>query len=108
VKGDAKPIDQSLEVNTKTDVETFIEVTKAGVYDCMAKVSYERNPLAQSTCSIALNGEFAFTVFGQGTEGKTVEVEGAHLRLQPGVYRLTVHFVKPGMKLEKLEFSEVS
>ncbi len=41
-----------------------------------------------------------------GTDGKTVDVEGLKVKLETGFYTLDVDFVKPGLELDRLIFSK--
>jgi beta-glucosidase len=67
-------------------------------------MAYDRSALAQSSCSLSINGEFAMSLSVNGTDSKTVSVEGVAVQLQPGIYRFATHFVKKGAELKSIEF----
>lgn len=100
----AVPIEQPLLINSKTNLELEVYVEQAGIYQCKGVMHYERDALAQSACSLWLNGEFSQTLPTNGTEGKSVEVEGLEIKLEAGLYQLALDFVKPGLTLESLMF----
>ncbi|NVD08806.1 beta-glucosidase [Vibrio sp. JPW-9-11-11] len=103
-KTDALAITEPLQIESKTNTRVTFRVDQAGIYQCFADVSYERDSLAQSACSLWLNGEFSQTLPTNGTDGKMVRVEGLKVRLEPGIYHLAVDFVKPGLLLKQLEW----
>ncbi|MGB5444039.1 MAG: beta-glucosidase, partial [Psychromonas sp.] len=102
----AMPIDKEIDLNTKTNKSVTIEVVEAGDYQVSASVRYERNSLAQSSCSLSLNGVFCMSLSTNGTDGKRITLEGLKVRLEKGIYELAVDFVKPGLELESLKFSK--
>jgi beta-glucosidase len=91
-------------VNSKLDSEFLLQVTQEGEYLCTAQMAYDRSALAQSSCSLSINGEFAMSLSVNGTDSKTVSVEGVAVQLQPGIYRFATHFVKKGAELKSIEF----
>ncbi|MDE1248491.1 glycoside hydrolase family 3 C-terminal domain-containing protein [Vibrio aestuarianus] len=98
-------IEQPISVNSKTNQTIELYVAKEGIYQCRGVMNYERDSLAQSACSLWINGEFSQTLPINGTDGKSVEVEGLQVRLEAGVYQLALDFVKPGVMLEQLVFT---
>ncbi|HDY7982406.1 glycoside hydrolase family 3 protein [Vibrio vulnificus] len=98
------PVTQRMVVNSQNHCELWVEVAQAGHYLCFAEMAYDREPLAQSSCSVSINGEFAMSLPTNGTEGKTVEIEGIAIHLQAGIYRIDPQFVKKGAELKTLRF----
>ena len=105
--GDAVALAAGLEFNTKVNAAARMEVAEAGVYRVLARARNERDRAAQSSCSLYLNGTFAMSIPVNGTEGRWVEVQGVPVRLEPGLYEVTLDFVKPGLELGRLEFARV-
>lgn len=103
-QGDVFSIESPLELQTKHDQSILLQVATQGRYQFKAMMSLDRDSLAQSTCSLMLNGEFAMTFSVHGTSGESVWVEGLEVELSPGIYELDLVFVKPGLKLERLIF----
>ncbi|RAH26149.1 beta-glucosidase, partial [Vibrio vulnificus] len=98
------PVTQRMVVNSPNHCELWVDVAQAGHYLCFAEMAYDREPLAQSSCSVSINGEFAMSLPTNGTEGKTVEIEGIAIHLQAGIYRIDTQFVKKGAELKTLRF----
>ncbi|EOB2817140.1 TPA: glycoside hydrolase family 3 protein [Vibrio vulnificus] len=98
------PVTQHMVVNSQNHCELWVEVAQAGHYLCFAEMAYDREPLAQSSCSVSINGEFAMSLPTNGTKGKTVEIEGIAIHLQAGIYRIDTQFVKKGAELKTLRF----
>jgi beta-glucosidase len=99
-------IDKEIDFSSKSNKSLTIEVVEKGIYQVNGIASYERNSLAQSSCSLSLNQIFCMSLPVNGTEGKQVTVQGLKLRLDKGFYELSVDFVKPGMQLERLSFTK--
>jgi beta-glucosidase len=97
-------IDESIEWFTTSDKSAFVKVVEEGVYQVSALVNYPRDSLAQSTCSVSLNGTYAMSLSTNGTEGKQATIEGSPVKLVPGFYQVAIEFLKPGLELEKLAF----
>lgn len=100
--GETHPIEESIKLGTKLNTSVVIEVSEAGIYQFNGVMNYERDALAQSSCSLLLNDEFSMTLPLHGTDGESVTVEGLKVKLQPGFYYLDINFVKPGLELEEI------
>jgi beta-glucosidase len=101
----AKLLENEMILSTKTNCSVPVLVDQAGVYQVSAQVNYAHNSLAQSSCTLVLNGEYTMSFSTNGTDGKTVVIEGAKVRLEPGGYQLKIEFLKPGFELERLIFT---
>ncbi|MGR5421043.1 glycoside hydrolase family 3 protein [Vibrio sp. PNB22_3_1] len=101
-EGQIQPIGQDIVLNTKVNASVVIEVREAGVYQFNGVMKYERDSLAQSSCSLSFNGDFSMTLPLHGTDGELITVEGLQVKLTPGFYTLDIDFVKPGLELEKI------
>ena len=99
-------IESDIQLNCKTNKTLIIEVAEAGVYQCSGLISYDRNSLAQSSCSLSLNGIFSMSLGVNGTDGKVITVEGLQVKLEKGLYQLDLNFVKVGLELECLIFTK--
>lgn len=91
---------EPIELRTLTCAEFDIYVEQEGVYQCQALMNYQRDSLAQSSCSLSINDEFAMSFPIHGTEGASLLVDGLKIRLAKGRYRFAIEFVKPGAELE--------
>ncbi|MCG9752247.1 glycoside hydrolase family 3 C-terminal domain-containing protein [Vibrio brasiliensis] len=94
----------AIEVNASTNLVFDIEIEVEGIYHCQGLMSYDRDSLAQSSCSMAINDQFAMSFPVHGTEGKSVLVDGLKIQLERGTYTISVDFVKAGALLEMLYF----
>lgn len=103
-----KAIDVPLELNTKGNARLMIEVNRTGVYQCYAHMRYDRNSLAQSSCSLSINGVFAMSLPVNGTDNKLVRVEGLKVKLEQGFYQIELDFVRPGPEITTLNFIQCS
>jgi beta-glucosidase len=102
----ATRLEEGIDLNTKINKIVTMEVVEAGVYQFTSSVRYDRHSLAQSSCSLSLNGIFAMSLSVNGTDGERVTVEGLKVRLEKGFYELTVDFLKRGLELERLMFTK--
>lgn len=99
-------VTNDINFNATTYVKTALKVEQDGIYQCHITTNYDRNSIAQSSCSLILNGEFAMSFTVHGTDGKTIDAEGLKLELQAGIYDLDINFVKPGMVIETMSFTK--
>jgi beta-glucosidase len=104
---DAVSIEDVIKLDAKTNTNLIIEVKEDGVYHCSGQILYDRNPMAQSTCSLSFDHVFSMTFSVHGTDGKVHKVEGLTINLAKGLYELSLDFVKPGLEIESLEFTKV-
>ncbi|MFT6986650.1 MAG: beta-glucosidase [Psychromonas sp.] len=102
----AQPIEDTIQLNRKTNTSFTIAVADPGIYQCSALICYERNSLAQSSCSLRFNGIFSMSLAVNGTDGKLVTIEGLQVKLEKGLYKLDLDFVKSGLELERLIFTK--
>lgn len=98
---------RSMVLNTSTQVTFDIAVDEAGIYQCLAEMKYERDALAQSSCSLSINDLFSMSFPVHGTDGTTQQVEGLEVKLDKGFYTFSIDFVKPGAVLEVLHLNKV-
>ncbi|EHK9002076.1 glycoside hydrolase family 3 protein [Vibrio vulnificus] len=96
--------DQTIELNSQSASQCLLQVEHSGTYLCFAQMAYDREALAQSSCSLSINGEFAMSLPTNGTNGQSVKVEGRAISLSSGVYWLESQFVKKGAVLQILRF----
>ncbi|GAL33394.1 beta-glucosidase [Vibrio maritimus] len=75
--GSARAIEEPVVLETKADTNVTLHVSKAGQYQVSMNTSYDRNELAQSSCSLHLNGDYSMSLSTNGTEGNAVDVEGS-------------------------------
>ncbi|MDX1303518.1 glycoside hydrolase family 3 protein [Photobacterium sp.] len=100
-----QPIETPIELNTKMNTSVAIGVAETGIYQCRGAMKYERDSLAQSSCSLSLNDVFSMSLPINGTDGKLVMVEGLQVKLDKGYYKLDIDFVKPGLELVNIIFT---
>ncbi len=100
-------VDEDIVLNAKVNTSVVIEIAESGVYKFNGTMSYDRDSLAQSSCSLFLNGVFSMTLPIHGTNGESITVEGLKVKLKPGFYTLDINFVKPGLELERLSCNKV-
>jgi len=100
-------VEEGINLSTKVGTRISFAVDRPGVYQIMATACNARTALAQSTCSLYLNGAFVMTLSVNGTEGKQVDLTGVKVRLEKGLYELQVDFVKPGLELQRIQFVPV-
>lgn len=102
----ARPIEDEIKLNSKTNTRLTVEVTQAGLYQCSSLIRYDENSLAQSSCGLSFNGIFSMSLGINGTDGKLARVEGLQVNLEKGRYELSLNFVKPGLEIERLIFTK--
>ena len=103
----ALPIEEEIKLNCQTNTSVTIAVTEPGIYQCNGLIRYDRNSLAQSSCSLSFNGIFSMSLAVNGSDGKLVNIEGLQVKLEKGLYELDLDFVKSGLELESLIFTKV-
>ncbi|MGR5295127.1 glycoside hydrolase family 3 C-terminal domain-containing protein [Vibrio mediterranei] len=99
-------INDSISLNCTSNTAISLEVKEDGIYQISATASYDRNSLAQSSCSLSINGEFSMSLPLNGTDGNIQTIEGLQVRLHKGHYQIQIEFVKPGLKLHQLAFTQ--
>lgn len=102
--GEVVALERGITFNTKVNASAVMRVAEAGVYRVLAYARYPRDKVAQSSCSLYLNGTFALSIPVSGTEGELIEVQGIPVRLEQGLYELALDFVKPGLEIARLSF----
>ncbi|MGR5175731.1 glycoside hydrolase family 3 protein [Vibrio mediterranei] len=100
-------INDSISLECDTNVEKWLNVKQSGTYQVSATMSYDRNSLAQSSCSLSINDDFSMSLSINGTDGDVIAVDGLQIRLTSGYYKLAVDFVKPGLVIHQLNLSKV-
>lgn len=103
----AQPIEDTIKLHCKTNTSVTIAVAEPGIYQCSGLIRYDRSSLAQSSCSLRFNGIFSMSLAVNGTDGKLVTIEGLQVKLEKGLYKLDLDFVKSGLELESLIFTKV-
>ncbi|MDD1795164.1 glycoside hydrolase family 3 C-terminal domain-containing protein [Enterovibrio sp. ZSDZ42] len=106
-EGSIHRAEQTLSLHTNVNKSVTLEVNEPASYQFQGVMHFDRDSLAQSACSLFLNGEFGMTLPTNGTDGERVTVEGLQVKLQPGFYVLDIDFVKPGLVLEEITISKV-
>lgn len=101
----ARPISEDLALKSSANTRVTLRVDEPGVYHCHCRMRYDRNSIAQSTCSFSLNGVFAMSLSINGTDGKSISVEGLPVNLEAGLYDLHIDFVKQGLEIEEISFT---
>ena len=104
---EAHYIDQDINLDLTVNASIAVYVAEPGIYQCTGLISYDRDSLAQSSCSLAFNGVFSQSLSVNGTEGKTISVDGLQVKLDKGYYEVDIDFVKKGLKLESLTFTKM-
>ncbi|OEE66123.1 beta-glucosidase [Enterovibrio norvegicus FF-33] len=105
-KGLIHQAEQTLNLHTNVNTSVTLEVNETANYQFHGVMHFDRDSLAQSACSLFLNGEFSMTLPTNGTCGDCVKVEGLQVKLHPGFYVLDIDFVKPGLMLEEIVISK--
>jgi len=103
---DAIMLNNAITVNCKVNKSIVIQVMETGIYKITALANFDRNSLAQSSCSLSLNDIFCMSLAMNGSDGKSITIEGLDIRLDIGFYTLSVDFVKRGMELEQIFFNK--
>jgi beta-glucosidase len=96
--------DQVITLNAKLNTSLVLWVKEDGIYKCVSEMSYGRNQLAQSSCSLSLNHQYSMSLATNGTEGNITTVEGLEVKLENGYYLVDISFIKPGLVLKQISF----
>lgn len=90
------------------DDELVLSVERAAVYDVLVSVHANGAPLAQTACNLLLNEQFVATIQTNGTLGREIVQKLCRIELQPGKYRVSFDFIKPGLVVDWLELRHVN
>lgn len=95
-------------ITVHESAQSLIEVKEAGTYRLMVNIRSFGSDLAQTSCSLVLNGTQAATIQTSGTDGQWVKQKLVKVELEKGSYCLELKDVKQGMELEWVEFKRIS
>ncbi|MFC5530684.1 glycoside hydrolase family 3 C-terminal domain-containing protein [Cohnella yongneupensis] len=100
----AHSLSADAQVNVTADGPRFVSVEQSGVYRITVRLMSSEFAWAQSACNVFLNDRLMTTVQTNGTEGAWIKQKLGKIELLAGLYELKLDFVKPGMKIEWIEF----
>ncbi|MEW4371006.1 glycoside hydrolase family 3 C-terminal domain-containing protein [Paenibacillus kandeliae] len=98
---------EDVQIPVQTDGVTVIQVPEEGEYRLFMRVMSEGNHMAQSATNLLFNGQLVTTAQTNGTEGSWIRQKLVKVKLEKGIYELTLEFVKPGMQVEWIELKKV-
>lgn len=90
-----------------TDCKAMIKVKEKGIYRLMVNVRSFGNELAQTSCSLFLNGSQVATIQTGGIKGQWMKQKLVKVELREGLYRLEIQELKQGMDIEWVEFKKI-
>lgn len=103
----AQALADNAQVKPSAEGPTVIRVDAAGEYRIIVNIMSPETNIAQSACNVLLNGELMTTMQTNGTEGKWIKQRLVKVRLEAGLYELTLEFIKPGLQIDWIEFKQV-
>ncbi len=103
----AQSLDQNTQVKPVAAGSTLFRAEQAGEYRIIVNVMSPDSNLAQSACNVLLNGDLMTTVQTNGTEGDWVRQKLVKVKLEAGLYEMTLEFIKPGIQIDWIEFKPV-
>lgn len=103
----AHKLSEDIKVKLSLEADTYIKVSKAGVYRIVANVKSPGSFLAQTACNIMLNDKIAANVQTNGTSDEWVRYKSVKIELEEGVYELRLDFIKPGLEIDWIEFRQI-
>ncbi|MBB6634298.1 glycoside hydrolase family 3 C-terminal domain-containing protein [Cohnella thailandensis] len=102
---------QSLSVQARVkpseEGATLIRADQAGEYRLIVSLMSPESDLAQSACNVMLNDGLLTTVQTNGTDGKWIKQKLAKVELEAGLYEMKLVFVKPGLRIDWIEFKPI-
>ncbi|NLZ81136.1 MAG: beta-glucosidase, partial [Clostridiales bacterium] len=100
--------DSKVVISSDKPKSVFIKISKSGEHRIILKLAYDAFNLFQSACNLTLNNKIVTTISANGTDGKWITQKLDRVELEEGYYELKLDFVKPGMKIEWIDFVLVS
>lgn len=92
---------------TFTDAEPYslLAVHQSGTYSIWgAYTKITDKDLSQSVCNVMIDRKPAASFDSRGTQGKTAVVAAAEVKLEKGVYTVSLNHTKPGLAVQYVQF----
>lgn len=100
-------VEEDTFVTIHPDTKALIRVKENGTYRLMVSVRSFGSELAQTSCSLFLNGSQAATIQTGGTDGQWMKQRLVKAELSEGLYKLELQELKQGMDIEWVEFKKL-
>ena len=100
-------VEEDTFVTIHPDTKALIRVKENGTYRLMVSVRSFGSELAQTSCSLFLNGSQAATIQTGGTDGQWMKQRLVKAELSEGMYKLELQELKQGMDIEWVEFKKL-
>lgn len=98
--------DSKVTVGDTTKVS--MEVDEDAEYSVIVNISSPMTNLAQSTCNVHLNGNVAFIIQTNGTDGNWIKQKLVKLKLHKGIYNIELEHVLKGLNIGYIQFKKIS
>ncbi|RUS49003.1 glycoside hydrolase family 3 C-terminal domain-containing protein [Cohnella sp. AR92] len=103
----AQLLSENAQVQPSESGAVRIRAEHAGPYRLIVSIMSAESELAQSACNVLLNDKVLTTVQTNGTEGKWIKQRLVKVELEAGVYELKLATIKPGLRIDWIEFKRV-
>lgn len=97
--------DSMVKVGDTTKVT--MEVDEDGEYSIIVNISSPMTNLSQSTCNVHLNGNVAFVIQTNGTDGNWIKQKLVKVKLHKGIYNIELEHVLKGLNVAYIQFKKV-
>lgn len=100
-------VEEDTIVATPAATQVLFKIKEKAVYRLIVNVRSFGSNLAQTSCSLTLNGTQAATIQTGGTDGQWVKQKLVKAELEEGLYTLELKDLKQGMEIEWVEFKRI-
>ncbi|MCR5837652.1 MAG: glycoside hydrolase family 3 C-terminal domain-containing protein [Lachnospiraceae bacterium] len=98
--------DNKVKIGTDV-VSASFEVDEEAEYSIIVNIMSPFSNLAQSTCNVSLNGETAFIIQTNGTDGNWNLQKLVKVKLEKGIYNIGLEHVLAGLNVDYIQFKKV-
>lgn len=84
------------------------EVDEDGEYTIIVNIMSPMTNLSQSTCNVHINGDVAFVIQTNGTDGNWILQKLVKVKLNKGMYDVELEHVMTGIELDYIQFKKIS
>ncbi|MBR3646315.1 MAG: glycoside hydrolase family 3 protein [Lachnospiraceae bacterium] len=105
---DVQKLSDSDKVKLGDKEKVSFEVEEDGEYTVIVNIMSPMTNLSQSTCNVHINGEVAFVIQTNGTDGNWILQKLVKLKLNKGMYDIELEHVMTGIEVAYIQFKKIT
>lgn len=106
-ENEIQKLSDSSKIQVGDTTKVSMEVEEDGEYSIIVNISSPMTNLAQSTCNVHLNGNVAFIIQTNGTDGNWIKQKLVKVKLHKGIYNIELEHVLKGLNVDYIQFKKV-